>query len=178
MSSVIIKIVLELLAFSVVATAAPSFTQHSEAIPTSLARQLVADINKRDDAPLSKEEADALISGLSVTLHDINSDGVEEFFLEADGARWCGTGGCVSWLYRPSGNGYQLLLEDKNLDTADEVTNGYRDVLSQRPAGACCLTTIRYKFDGKRYRKTEVCYQETDARNHTEVECKKRAKQE
>ena len=176
MSSVTLRIAIKLLAFSVAATAAPSFLQRNVAIPTSLAHQLVADINKGDDGPLSKEEADALLAGLYVTLRDIDSDGVEEFFLQGDNARWCGTGGCISWLYRQSGNGYQLLLEDKNLDAADEVTNGYCDVLSRHPAGACCLTTIRYKFDGKRYRKTEVCYQETDARNHTEIECKKRAK--
>lgn len=89
--------------------------------------------------------------------HDLNGDGVPELFLRIDHPDWCGAGGnCDYWVFRKSGHGYRLLLNDKVLAVRDTSANGNRDLASEVPMGACAggrsLRVTLYRHDGKKYR--------------------------
>lgn len=134
--------------------------KNTSKIPDDLIQQLITDINTNENNfHLSKEDLEVLNNYLKYELHDLNNDGVSEFFLYIDHSDWCGAGSnCSYWAYQKTPTGYKLLVEDKVLQVKDSVTNGYRDLSSETPMGFCDkniakLGVTPYKFDGKEYRK-------------------------
>ena len=132
--------------------------ENSSKIPSDLIQQLITDINTNENNfHLSKKELEVLNNHLQYELHDLNNDGVLEFFLYIEHSDWCGAGGnCSYWVYQKTTAGYKLLLEDKLLTVKDNVTNGYRDLSSKTPMGFCDknvgrFSVTQYKYDGKEY---------------------------
>jgi hypothetical protein len=127
-------------------------------LPKDLVQKLIADINNnKNNFRLSDEDLEVLHKNLKFELHDLNADGVSEFFLYIDDSNWCGAGAnCNYWVYQKTKGGYILLIEDKVLRVKETKTNGYRDLSSEVPMGFCKRNVQRvdatpYKYDGKQY---------------------------
>lgn len=126
-------------------------------LPRNLIQQLVADINdNKNNFRLSDEDLEVLHKNLKFELHDLNADGVSEFFLYIDHNYWCGAGSnCSYWAYQKTENGYNLLVEDTVLRVKETTTNGYRDLSSQIKMGSCeggfQFYVTHYEYDGQRY---------------------------
>ncbi|MBC7798959.1 MAG: hypothetical protein H7Z37_18975 [Pyrinomonadaceae bacterium] len=113
---------------------------------------------------LSGSDLKILHKHLNLELHDLNGDGISEYFLYIQHSDWCGAGSnCTYWVYQKTAKGYVLLIEHSVLRVKETVTNGYRDLSSETPEGFCELYVQRvlatpYKFDGKKYvaEKTRV----------------------
>ena len=139
---------------SPIISSAPNNTEISD----DLIQQLITDINaNKNNFRLSEEDLKILNNHLKYELHDLNNDGVSEFFLYIEHSDWCGAGSnCSYWIYRETMAGYKLLLEDKALRVRDNLTNGYRDLSSETPMGFCDKNIARlyvtpYKYDGEKY---------------------------
>jgi hypothetical protein len=135
-------------------------------LPKNLVQQLIADINNNENNfRLSEEDLKVLHKNLKFELHDLNADGVSEFFLYIDHSDWCGAGAnCSFWVYEKTENGYKLLVEDKVLRVKETITNGYRDLSSETPMGFCERNVQRvsatpYKYNGTRYKAQESKYE-------------------
>ncbi len=134
--------------------------ENTSKIPNDLIQQIITDINTNENNfHLSKEDLEVLNNHLKHQLHDLNNDGVSEFFLYIEHSDWCGAGSnCSYWVYQKTTTGYKLLVEDKVLQVKDNVTNGYLDLSSETPMGFCDkniarLSVTPYKYDGKEYQK-------------------------
>ena len=134
-------------------------------LPKNLVQQLIADINDNENNfRLSDEDLKVLHKNLKFELHDLNNDGVAEYFLFIDHSDWCGAGSnCSYWVFQKTRAGYNLLVEDKVLRVKETTTNGYRDLSSETPMGFCGKNIARlfvtpYKYDGEKYKaqKEEV----------------------
>ena len=93
---------------------------------------------------------------LTVMEVDLNHDGVPEYDVESSGPCVCGMVNCLIWLYRPTTNGYELILDGASgfgLDVLKTSTNGYADVRVEARDNAAVVTQYTYKFDGKQYRE-------------------------
>jgi hypothetical protein len=137
--------------------------------PGDLIQQLIVDIdNNKYGFRVSSAELDVLVNNLEIEKHDLNGDGVTEFFLHINHTDWCGAGGnCSYWVYQRTGTGYKLLLEDKEIWVKDTRTNGYRDLASETPMGFCKRNVQRlyvtpYKYDGVVYKAQRL---EVDCRS-------------
>lgn len=131
-------------------------------LPKNLVQKLISDINDNENNfRLSGEDLKVLHKNLKFELHDLNADGVSEFFLYIDHSDWCGAGAnCSYWVYQKNGNGYKLLVEDKVLRVKETETNNYRDLSSETPMGFCernvqRISATLYKFNGKQYEAQE-----------------------
>ena len=106
----------------------------------------------------SDEEVARWKSNLKFETHDLNADGVPEFFVFIEHSDWCGAGAnCDYWIFQKKGRGYVLLLNDKVLRVKDGVSHGSRDLASEIPMGFCDRNVQRldvtpYRFDGAEYR--------------------------
>jgi len=95
---------------------------------------------------------------LKFETHDLNADGMPEFFAYIEHSDWCGAGSnCDYWIFQRKGRGHVLLLNDKVLRVKDALSNGYHDLVSETPMGFCDrkvqrLDVTPYKFDGAEYR--------------------------
>ncbi len=133
-------------------------------LPKNLVRQLISDINDNENNfRLSDSDLKVLHKNLKFELHDLNADGVSEFFLYIEHSDWCGAGSnCSYWVYQKTENGYNLLVEDKVLRVKETMTNDYRDLSSETKMGLCesngantygaNLYITPYKYDGKQYK--------------------------
>lgn len=128
-------------------------------LPKDLVRQLIADINNNENNfHLSYIDLKVLHKNLKFELHDLNADGVAEFFLYIEHSHWCGAGAnCSYWVYQKTKDGFKLLIEEKVLRVKDTKTNGYRDLSSETPMGFCernvqRLVVTPYKYNGKQYK--------------------------
>lgn len=135
-----------------------SAAENTSEIPDDLIQKLIADINANENKfRLSKEDLEVLNNHLRYEFHDLNNDGVSEVFLYIEHSGWCGAGGnCSYWAYQKTKAGYKLLLEDKVLRVKDSVSNGFRDLSSETPAGLCGKNIARldvtpYRYDGEKY---------------------------
>ena len=124
-------------------------------VPRVLFRQFIEDVNT--SRRLSDEETEALTNNLKCELNDLNGDSVPEYFLYVEHHFWCGAGAnCSYWIYQRTEQGYELIIEDKELKARDTTTNGYRDIASETPMGFCSRNVQRlyvtlYKYDGEEY---------------------------
>ncbi|MGI8654076.1 MAG: hypothetical protein ACR2LC_02525 [Pyrinomonadaceae bacterium] len=135
-------------------------------IPKDLVQQLIKDINhNKNNSRLSVDDLQVLHRNLKYELHDLNGDGVQEFFLYIDHSDWCGAGGnCSYWIYQRTNHEYTLLLEDKVLRVRNRATNGYKDLASEVAMGFCAVNIRRasvslYRYDGKQYQLISDKYQ-------------------
>lgn len=135
-------------------------------LPKKLVQQLIADINdNKNNFRLSESDLKVLHKNLKFELHDLNADGVSEFFLFIDHSDWCGAGAnCSYWVYQTTEDGYKLLVEDKVLRVKETLTNGYRDLSSETPMGFCERNVQRvyatpYKYNGKQYEAQKTEYE-------------------
>ena len=134
-------------------------TNSKNKLSKNLVRQLITDINNNgNNFQLSDEDLKVLHKNLKFELHDLNADGIAEFFLYIEHSDWCGAGAnCSYWVYQKTKEGYNLLVEDKVLRVKETVTNSYRDLSSETPIGFCernvqRLDVTPYKYDGKQYK--------------------------
>ena len=126
-------------------------------LPKNLVQQLIADINdNKNNFRLSDADLEVLHKNLKFELHDLNADGVSEYFLVIEHSDWCGAGSnCSYWAYQKTEDGYNLLVEDKVLRVKETTTNGYRDLSSESKMGSCNngfqFYVTPYKYDGEQY---------------------------
>lgn len=135
-------------------------------LPKDLVQKLIADINDNENNfRLSDEDLKVLHKNLKFELHDLNADGVSEFFLFIDHSDWCGAGSnCNYWVYQKTKDGYTLLADDAVLRVKDALTNGYRDLSSETPMGFCernvqQVAVTPYKYNGKQYEAQKSNYE-------------------
>ena len=128
-----------------------------------MVQRLIADINDNENNfRLSESDLKILHENLKFERHDLNADGVLEYFLYIEHSDWCGAGSnCNYWVYQKNKAGYTLLADDAVLRVEDTTTNGYRDLASETPMGFCGRNIARlyvtpYKYDGKEYEAQEL----------------------
>ena len=88
---------------------------------------------------------------------DLNRDGVPEYEVGPTGACACGMVNCSIYLYRKTGDGYDLILEDASgmgLELLKTYSNGFFDLRIESRNNAATYSVSIYKFDGKKYRET------------------------
>jgi hypothetical protein len=154
---------------------------HAANVPPDLAKQVLgrafrwmetpADEQKRiiQKAENSKEGISGLFCAETVQL---NRAGKPDLFIydAAVEDAFCTAQNCPVWVYRRTGSGYELLLEDvmvgeyepeyRNIVILRTSTNGYRDIRIDQ-YDSVWKTDIRIlKFDGRRYR-ARVCITKT-----------------
>lgn len=135
-------------------------------LSSNLVQRLIADINDNENNfRLSDTDLEVLYKNLKFELHDLNGDGVAEFFLFIEHSDWCGAGAnCNYWVYQKTKNDYILLAEDAVLRVKDMVGKGYRDLSSETPMGFCGHNVQRvavtpYKYNGKKYEAQDLKYE-------------------
>lgn len=91
---------------------------------------------------------------------DLNRDGQPEYLVELEEGHLCGAlGNCPDWVYRKTGEGYELLLRTRGRQLLLEKTSagGYRDLRSEAGDTAWQGDFAIYQYDGKKYRANR-CY--------------------
>jgi hypothetical protein len=99
--------------------------------------------------------------------HDINADGVPEFFVYIEHRDLCGASfNCEYWVFQRRHKRYRMIAGGYPvIRIARTVTNGFKDLESQGYMGGCTrpdgswgreiyLTT--FKFNGEKYLPTEI----------------------
>ena len=99
--------------------------------------------------------------------HDLDGDGVPEFFVYIEHRDWCGISfNCNYWVFQRRGKSYRLLAGDYPvIRVANTITNGFRDLESQGHMGGCIrpdgswgrdIYLTVFKYTGKDYHPTEI----------------------
>jgi len=140
----------------------------SSADPRRLPLQIMDSV-LRDacDAGCSKEERDTYRRNIKFETHDLNGDGVSEFFVYIQHSDWCGAGfNCSYWVFQRTRNAYRSITAGYPvLRVANTVTRGFRDLESHGKLGACRLPNgssgwqiwlAVLKYNGKEYDATEI----------------------
>ena len=137
-------------------TARPQEREVPKEIRSKLFKQALADSGERDCFEKEEGGLRAAEENMSAEEVDVNRDGVPEYEVELSGPCTCGMVNCSIFLYRQSGGGYELILDDAaglGLELLKTSSNGYADLgVDARETAATTSTTI-YKFDGKKYRE-------------------------
>jgi hypothetical protein len=98
---------------------------------------------------------------------------------------FCSAQNCPVWVYRPKGDGYELLLESvmvgeyepehRNVVILGTSTNGNRDIRIQLYGSAWRTDIETFKFDGQRYRAriciTQTCLKKGKRCTYTKHKC-------
>jgi hypothetical protein len=107
---------------------------------------------------LEPEDRDCVLqSGLnsSVTVQAIQLAGrSRQILVRGSGLCLCGAQNCGFWIYRKTGNGYELLLKgiaSVKVRAANTVAKGYRDIVSETHASANEIIVRNYRYDGRAY---------------------------
>ena len=104
---------------------------------------------QQDEGGLRKAQEDMTIEEV-----DLNRDGVNEYQVEMSGPCACGMVNCSIYIYRKTGPGFEVILDDAagfGAEVLKTSTNGYSDLrVTARDTAATQAETV-YKFDGKRY---------------------------
>lgn len=148
------------------ATSGAQEREVSKEVRSKLFKQVLADIDLREC--YEKEEGGLRAAEEKTTIFevDLNRDGVPEYDVELSGGCACGMVNCSIYLYRQSGNGYELILDGASgfgLEVLKTSTNGYADVRVEGRDTAATTYQTTYKFDGKGYRESRsmIVHQET-----------------
>mgnify|MGYP000370166062 CR=1 FL=1 len=87
---------------------------------------------------------------------DLDGDGRAEQFVYADGADWCGSGGCTLFVLTPAGGQWRQLLRATiswpPIAVLPSRSHGWRDIAVATGGGGARPATARIRFDGRRYR--------------------------
>jgi hypothetical protein len=140
----------------------------STAKPRELPRQIVGFVLKDAcTAGCSEDELAAYKRNIRFETHDLNDDGVPEFFVYINHPDWCGAGfNCDYWVFQRQRNGYRMIAAGYPvLRVARTVHNGFRDLESRGHLGVCTLPNgssgweiylTVLKYTGKEYRPKEI----------------------
>lgn len=155
---------------------------HAAKVPPDLAKQVLGRAFRWMETPADEQKeiiqkAENSKEGISVLFCaeaiQLNRTGKPDLFVygaAVEGNAFCTAQNCPVWVYRRTGGGYELLLEDvmvgeyepqyRNAVMLRTSTNGYRDIRIDQ-YDSVSKTDIRIlKFDGRRYR-ARVCITET-----------------
>ncbi len=110
---------------------------------------------------LEKEDRDCVLQngGLSktVTARPIHlaADGSQQILIKGSGVCLCGAQNCYFWIYRKTGEKYELLLTGTGATKVRagprRSAHGYRDVISESHASANETIIRTYRYDGSEY---------------------------
>ena len=81
-------------------------------------------------------------------------DKSRQLLVRGSGLCLCGAQNCLFWIYRKTGNGYELLLKgdgSRKVKAGTQSAKGLRDVVSESHASANETIVRTYRFDGKQY---------------------------
>jgi len=99
-----------------------------------------------------------LAKSLSVEKKNLNNGGQTEYFATMDNGFLCGAhANCPRWVFRKTGDGYQLLLATagQRLATQKNLSNKFFDLRSDGSDSAFETSYSIYKFDGNEYKATD-----------------------
>lgn len=100
----------------------------------------------------------ALAKSLSIEKRDLNRDGKSEFLATLESEFLCGAhANCPRWVFRKTGDGYQLLLTTagQTLSTQKTLSNKFFDLRSDGSDSAFETSYSVFKFDGNQYKATD-----------------------
>jgi hypothetical protein len=109
---------------------------------------------------LDKEDRDCVVTGgglgKSVKVQQIQlaADHSRQILVRGSGFCLCGAQNCLFWIYRKTGNRYELLLTgtgSTKVRAGQKSAKGYRDVISESHASANETILSTYRYDGLQY---------------------------
>lgn len=109
---------------------------------------------------LDKEDRDCVVTnggpGKAVDVHSIQlaADRSRQILVRGSGLCLCGAQNCLFWIYRQTGNRYELLLSgagSTKVKAGQKSAKGYRDVVTQSHASAMETILRTYRYDGSQY---------------------------
>lgn len=111
---------------------------------------------------IDKDDRDCVLQtglqkSVSVTPIQLAHDGTRQILIKGAGVCLCGAQNCPFWIYRKSGNDYELLLTgtgSTRVRAGRRSAKRYRDVISQSHASAAETIIRTYRYDGARYQLT------------------------
>ena len=107
---------------------------------------------------LDKEDRNCVVNdGLnkSVDVQAIQlAAGSRQILVRGSGLCLCGAQNCLFWIYRKTGNRYELLLTgagSRKVRAGQKSVKGYRDVITESHASAYETIFRTYRYDGSQY---------------------------
>lgn len=132
----------------------------SKQVRAKLFKQVLADFSDvRDCVAQEDGGAAAIEENMFIQEVDLNRDGVKEYDVEPSGSCICGNVNCSIYLYRQSGDGYELILDSASglgLEVLKTSSNGYLDVQVNARDTLATQSRTTYKYDGKEYREARA----------------------
>ncbi len=109
---------------------------------------------------LDKEDRDCVVTngGLKKAVRaeaiQLAPDNSRQILVRGSGLCLCGAQNCLFWIYRQTGNRYELLLNgtgSTKVRAGQKSAKGYRDVITESHASANETILRTYRYDGKQY---------------------------
>jgi hypothetical protein len=109
---------------------------------------------------LDKEDRDCVVTngGLDKAVHvqsiQLAADRTSQILVKGSGLCLCGAQNCLFWIYRKTGNRYELLLSgtgSTKVRAGQKSANGYREVITESHASANETILRTYRYDGSQY---------------------------
>src|SRR6185369_9889787 len=109
---------------------------------------------------LDKEDRDCVVTngGLSKAVHvqsiQLAADRTSQILIRGSGLCLCGAQNCLFWIYRKTGNRYELLLSgtgSTKVRAGQKSAHGYREVITESHASANETILRTYRYDGSQY---------------------------
>jgi len=141
---------------------ATSFATAIESKFTPVPKEIVAFLRTYEGDLVDELLGDGSASLIGQTI-DLNSDGVNEYFVQARGSL-CGAANCPTWVLRRDVDVYRVILDARSIQEIHMLatqTNGYADIQTRQHGSATESTERIFKFAGAGYnpaRCTEISY--------------------
>ena len=108
---------------------------------------------------LDKEDRDCVVTngGLNKAVHVRAiqlANHSRQILIKGSGICLCGAQNCLFWIYRQTGNRYELILNgtgSTKVSAGQKSAKGYRDVVSESHASANETILRTYRYDGSQY---------------------------
>jgi hypothetical protein len=109
---------------------------------------------------LDKDDRDCVVTngGLGKAVHvqsiQLAADRSSQILVRGSGLCLCGAQNCLFWIYRRTGNRYELLLRgtgSTKVRAGQKSANGYREVISESHASANETILRTYRYDGSQF---------------------------
>ena len=109
---------------------------------------------------LDKEDRDCVVTngGLGKAVHvqsiQLAAGRTTQILVRGSGLCLCGAQNCLFWIYRKTGNRYELLLSgtgSTKVSAGQKSAHGYREVISESHASANETILRTYRYDGSQY---------------------------
>ena len=147
-----------------IAFALPSQTNDRSKVHRTIEvpKEIVLQLSHDEDLKECFEERNGgAAKNLRAEFIELNHDSTAELQVHGIGSCICGANNCANWVYRKTGDGYQLILDAgsiNHIEVKKTLTNGYRDLVTAVHQSAFSTGLAVYTFDGKEYRLKE-CFQ-------------------